>query len=120
MAQYTVIVNSDGSGDGEGYTDVFIHGQVEAIKIVYGGTPDAGTDVTITEHQGLGRTILTRSNTGTNGTFHPRVLVQTNAGVDITGQYEHYYLWHTQLKVAVTDAVISTAAAVTATILTRD
>lgn len=120
MAQYTVIINSDGSGSGEGYTEQFLHEQVEAIKVAYGGTPDAGTDVTVVEHTGLGRTVLSRANTGTGGTFHPRVLVQTNAGVDIAGQYEHYYLWHTQLRITVTGAVISTTAAVTVTIVTRN
>lgn len=60
--------------------------RVLAIKLDYTGQP-VTTDVTVEDKSGVNGTILTRSNTATDGTFHPVLKAQDSAGADVEGEY---------------------------------
>ena len=109
MAIQVLNINSDSSGDGSGTTKE-ITGILNAIQVVYGGTPDAGTDVVITESSanGLGRTLLTLTNKIASAVFYPRVQADDEVGVAIAAQFVPVYLDRQALTVVVDEAVIST------------
>jgi len=112
---HVLTIDSDGSGDGTGTFTLKASGLVLGARLEYGGTPDAGTDVTITEPNGLKRTLLTASNTGTAATYNPQEEIQDNTGTGV-GQYRPFHVNMTNLLVTVADAVVSTSDAVTCVI----
>lgn len=84
---------ANGSAGGTAQTTLPVTGFIESIQVDYDGTAPGGTtDLTLTEVGGQGRTILTRTNTATDGLFYPRVPAQDTNGADITGQYTWLYL----------------------------
>jgi hypothetical protein len=102
MAQVSVIattVGSNGSATVTVYTPA-IDGVLMSIKVAYSSQP-ATTDVTISESGGLGRTILTLTNTNTTGTYNPVVALHDGTGTAIAGQYRPYTLSGVALSVLV-------------------
>ena len=61
-------------------------GQICSIGVTYNGSPPASTDLVIATagNNGPALTILTLTNANSNGWFHPRHIVDDNAGDDIT------------------------------------
>lgn len=93
---------ADGAAGGTKQTELPVTGFIESIQLDYhASAPGTTMDVTITEVGGLGRTILTRTNTATDGIFYPRVPAQDTNGADITGQYTWIYLSGTHILVTV-------------------
>lgn len=112
MPIYTIRVDSDGSGDGETtMSNTTVTGLLMGVRVTYGGTPDAGTDVTITESRDFGRTLLTRANTGTAGIFYPQVEITDGAGAGLSS-YVPIHLTGAPITVTIADAVIDTVNAV--------
>ena len=60
-------------------------GQICSIGVTYNGSPPASTDVVIATagNNGPALTILTLTNANSDGWFHPRHVVDNNAGADI-------------------------------------
>lgn len=107
---------SAGAATGFAQTAIPVSGFIESIQLTYDGSaPALTTDVTITEVDGHGRTILTRTNTATNGVFYPRVPVQDTLGANIAGEYTRMYLAGAHIKVQV-DQCDALSPAVTAKI----
>lgn len=91
-----------GSAGGTAQTPIPVSGFVESIQLTYdAGAPALTTDVTITEVGGSGQTLLTRTNTATNGIFYPRVPVQDTAGANIAGEYTRMFLAGSHILVTV-------------------
>lgn len=91
----TVTTNSSGDGTSSDWTGSF-NGVLRGVRIEFGGSPTAGTDTTLTEPNGLKRTIATWTDTVTDGTSYP--------AVEITGStdaYMPYYVDDTNLLVTV-------------------
>jgi hypothetical protein len=63
-----------------------VTGQICSIGVTYGDSPPGTTDVTVATagNNGPALTILTLTNANTSGWFHPRHVVDDNAGADIT------------------------------------
>ena len=61
-------------------------GQICSIGVTYNGAPPASTDLVIATagNNGPALTILTLTNANSDGWFHPRHVVDSNAGADIT------------------------------------
>ena len=61
-------------------------GQICSIGVTYNGSPPASTDLVIATagNNGPALTILTLTNANSDGWFHPRHVVDDNAGADIT------------------------------------
>ncbi len=84
-------------------------GKVKAIYIDYHGSAPATSDVTIKSlADSTGNppdvTILTRSNSATDGWFYPKVQKHDNAGAAITGDYDDPVVHGGVLSVAVAQA----------------
>ena len=77
---------SDGSATNNGTSGHVVTGQICSIGVTYGDSPPSTTDVTIATagNNGPALTILTLTNANSNGWFHPRHVVDDNAGADIT------------------------------------
>ena len=77
---------SDGSATANNTSSHVITGQICSIGVTYGDSPPGTTDVTIATagDNGPALTILTLTNANTSGWFHPRHIVDDNAGADIT------------------------------------
>ena len=60
-------------------------GQICSIGVTYNGSPPASTDLVIATagNNGPALTILTLTNANSDGWFHPRHVVDNNAGADI-------------------------------------
>lgn len=117
LTYYSARIDSDGSGDGDNldsgrttWSGTF-SGILYGVRVEYGGTPAATTDTTVSEPNGLQRTILTLTDTNTDTTYNPQVEIQTNAGV-ATGLYSHYLVDSANLQVVIADAVVDTTDAV--------
>lgn len=120
MALHVITIDTDGSGAATEYTADRVYGFIEAIQIDYAAGLDAGTDVTISENEHGQRTILTRSNTATDGVFYPAVQRHDSTGAAIAGAYDRVYVYGTQLKAAVAQSSLNIASAITIRILTSD
>jgi hypothetical protein len=64
-----------------------VNGRIVAIYLDYTNQPNT-TDVTIATSAAPIKTILTRSNSGTDGWFYPRVLLQDTSAADLTTVYD--------------------------------
>ena len=75
-------------------------GQICSIGVTYNGSPPASTDVVIATagNNGPALTILTLTNANSDGWFHPRHVVDNNAGADI--EYADGYSVHDKVCVA--------------------
>ncbi len=74
---------TDGNATGSKTSDWSLRPSVlDAIKVDYAGTAPATTDLTISEADGLGRTLLTLSNLATDGVYYPRHTTHDAAGAD--------------------------------------
>lgn len=104
---------SAGSATGTATTTLPVYGILGAIEIDYHGSAPATTDVTISESGEFGRTLLTRTNTATDGTFYPAPLI-TDATGTATTSYGTYILTGELISVSVaqcdalTNAVVVT------------
>ena len=83
-------------------------GQICSIGVTYNGSPPASTDVVIATagNNGPALTILTLTNANSDGWFHPRHVVDNNAGADI--EYADGYSVHD--KVCISDNIKVTIA----------
>lgn len=106
MGVYPVKVTTTGSaGSATGQADSEpIYGTIRGLKIDYNGSAPATTDVTITEVGGLGRTVLTRANTNTDGTFNPGAQLHDSTGNGIAGAYAPLHIAGARLRVAVAES----------------
>ena len=77
---------SAGSATNNATSSHVITGQICSIGVTYGDSPPGTTDVTVATagNNGPALTILTLTNANTSGWFHPRHVVDDNAGADIT------------------------------------
>jgi hypothetical protein len=78
-----------GSAAGSAKSRSVVSGRVLAIHLDYTSQP-ATTDVTIATNgtNAPALTMLTRTNSGTDGWFYPRVLLDDTAGADLTAVYD--------------------------------
>ena len=76
---------SNGSATANNTSSHVVTGQICSIGVTYGDSPPASTDVTIATagNNGPALTILTLTNANSDGWFHPRHVVDNNAGADI-------------------------------------
>ena len=87
----TITVNSgaasgnDGSATANNTSGHVVVGEICSIGVTYGDSPPSTTDVTIATagNNGPALTILTLTNANSNGWFHPRHVIDNNAGADI-------------------------------------
>lgn len=77
---------SAGAATGSGSSTRPVNGRLLAVYIDYTSQP-ATADVTITSTDPT-QTLLTRSNSGTDGWFYPRVLLQDTAAANLTAVYD--------------------------------
>ena len=79
-------VGGDGSATANNTSSHVITGQICSVGVTYGDSPPGTTDVTIATagNNGPALTILTLTNANSDGWFHPRHVVDSNAGADIT------------------------------------
>lgn len=90
MPVYTISVvttGADGSASGSNTSHKFQPGtMLEAIQIDYhASAPGATTDITVTEADGLERTLLSVTNSATDGTYYPRHGTHDTDGSDSSG-----------------------------------
>lgn len=104
---------SAGSASGNTVDGFLVHGYLMGVKVAYHASAPATTDVTITENNGLGRTILTLTDNNTTTVYNPQNLVNKTDGTS-AAVYWPFYLDGVNLKVAVagcdalTNAVVVT------------
>ena len=87
----SVSINSGATDGGAGVStnnntsSHVVVGQICSIGVTYNGSPPASTDLVIATagNNGPALTILTLTNANSNGWFHPRHVVDNNAGADI-------------------------------------
>lgn len=117
MGYYAATVSTDGSGDGTNLDALgnpvwngFFKGLFMGARLDDNGAA-VTVDITLSEPNGLQRTILAKTDVTADITHNPQWLVQTNAGVDTTF-YSPFYVEAANLKVTiaqggatVTDAV---------------
>lgn len=74
---YSATVTTDASGDGTS-TDWngSFSGLLRGVRIAFGASPAATTDTTLTEPNGLQRTLATWTDTDTDGTTHPAAAIE--------------------------------------------
>ena len=79
-------VGGDGSATANNTSSHVVTGQICSIGVTYGDSPPGTTDVTIATagNNGPALTILTLTKANTSGWFHPRHVVDDNAGDEIT------------------------------------
>ena len=75
----------DGSATATNTSSHVVTGQICSVGVTYGDSPPGTTDVTIATagNNGPSLTILTLTNANTSGWFHPRHVIDNNAGADI-------------------------------------
>ena len=74
-----------GSSTANNTSSHVVVGQICSIGVTYNGSPPASTDVVVATagNNGPALTILTLTNANSDGWFHPRHVVDNNAGADI-------------------------------------
>jgi hypothetical protein len=82
---------SNGSAAGAATSEFQLRGFLECIKTDFTAQPST-TDVTITEADGMQRTLLTLTSGNTDAVDFPRYLIQDNAGADIAANYTRLWL----------------------------
>ena len=107
MYGYSSVSISSGTTDGgagvstnNNTSSHVVVGQICSIGVTYNGSPPASTDVVIATagNNGPALTILTLTNANSDGWFHPRHVVDNNAGADI--EYADGYSVHDKVCVA--------------------
>ena len=92
MYGYSSVSISSGATDGgsgastnNNTSSHVVVGQICSIGVTYNGSPPASTDLVIATagNNGPALTLLTLTNANSNGWFHPRHVVDNNAGADI-------------------------------------
>lgn len=109
------VTTTGSAGSASGTTDstLPISGILVGVRIDYHASAPATTDVTITELNGLERTLLTVSNTNSDGVYYPFVELQDTSGAG-QGNYAPQVLSSSRIRVSVaqadalTDAVVVT------------
>lgn len=102
----SVSINSGATAGGAGAStnnntsSHVVVGQICSIGVTYNGSPPASTDVVIATagKNGPALTILTLTNANSDGWFHPRHAIDSNAGADIT--YDGTRVVHDKVTVA--------------------
>jgi hypothetical protein len=119
VAIYQTTVSTNGSGDGTNLDangnpqwNGYFRGLLMAVKFDFASATDAGSDTTLTEPVGLGRTLATLANSKTDTTFYPRVLETDNAAVSI-GSYTMMQVDSGNLKVTIAQGGATVTGAVT-------
>lgn len=117
MATYRVAVTTTGaagSATGSAQTiDLPLGSWLIGVRVDYHASAPATTDVTISETDGLGQTLLTLTDNNTDGVYYPVTEICDDEGTAITGSYNMYAV-EGPLTVAVagcdalTDAVVVT------------
>jgi hypothetical protein len=121
MGLFHCSISTDGSGDGTNLVggnptwDGIFTGLIMGIFIDDNGAA-AGADVTISEPEGLKRTILTATDVNADTTYNPQNVIQTNAAVATT-QYNPFYVESNNLKVTVAQGGATVTAAIKVTVL---
>lgn len=118
MAYYTATVSTDASGDGDNldangntqWSGIF-SGLLLAVKFDFTGA-DAGSDTTLTEPHGLARTLCSLTDSNTDTTFYPMAQSTDSGGTAISGNYQHYFVDSSNLKVTIADGGTSVTGAV--------
>lgn len=122
MGFFTASVSTDGSGDGTNldangntvWNGIF-KGILAGILLDDNGAA-ATVDITVSEPNGLKRTILTATDMTSDTNYNPQQPIQTNAAV-ATGLYSPYYVDSTNLKITVAQGGTSVTNAIIATVL---
>ena len=86
LKEMELSVTTNADGDGTVTAPRPIRGQLYAVVWLVGtlaGTVDAVFSTV--NHDGADTNLLTLTNASANGTYYPRVLVQNNAGANLTG-----------------------------------
>lgn len=92
-------INSGNSAGGAGTSTAnadsphVVSGFITAVYVKYNGSPPAGTTDVIIKTKGAGanapsQTILSKSNSATDGWFYPSVQAMDTTGAAITGVYQ--------------------------------
>jgi len=88
------------SAAGSATSDLPVTGFIEAIFVDY-TSQAATTDVTITEVEGLQRTLLALINTNADTTAYPLIQATDTAGAALTSTYSGIYVSGVHLKATV-------------------
>jgi len=83
IATHTFGLETDGSGDADD-TTYPLNGLLQGIRVEYADSPAATTDLTISEVNGMQRTILTLTDTNTPATYNPHADAQDTTGSGLT------------------------------------
>lgn len=84
-------VGGNGVATSNADSNVRVCGYVMSVYVKYNDSPPAGTTDVIVKTKGTNSpslTILTLTNGATDGWRHPRLLMDDDAGADLTGVYE--------------------------------
>jgi hypothetical protein len=92
-----------GSATGTATSIIPLHGYLESVKTKLTGQGGATPTVTITEADGLARTLLTLASMSADGMDSPRYLIQGGDGADIAANYTRRYI-NGKITVSVTGA----------------
>lgn len=91
---------SAGSATGSTTGTNLVHGYLMGVYIDYHASAPSTTDITISEANGLGRTLLAVSDNATDGAYNPQCQICDNGGTAKTF-YWPYYLDGVNIKVDV-------------------
>ena len=109
MGIYTRYFSTDSNGDGvadPGFASWLPGGLIEGIRIeLLSGL--STVDVTISEPEGLQRTILAEADLIADETFRPNELIQDSAGDDVSGVYKPYHIVPTNLAITIANGTVS-------------
>ena len=105
-------VGGAGSAVGATTSTLPVTGWLEAVKIVYNGSAPASTDLNLNEIGGLGRTLLTITNSNTPVTLYPEVYVSNPTATVLTTLTKPYFIDLARLQVGIAGCDPLTAAAV--------
>lgn len=86
-----VAAGGAGTATANADTNIPLTGFIIGVYVRYNGSPPAGTTDVVIKTKGTkapSLTVLTLTNSATDGWRWPRLLTQDAAGVDITGGYE--------------------------------
>jgi hypothetical protein len=121
MGLYHTTISTDGSGNGSNLANGIYNwtghfrGKLRGVFVDDNGAA-ATLDVTITEPNGLKRTILTATDVTSDTTYNPEWQVQTNAGVAVTGAYRPFRVESSNLLVSIAQGGNNIASAVIVTV----
>jgi hypothetical protein len=91
-------------------------GELLGVVVDYHASASAGTDLTITEISGLGRTLVNLVDTNTDTNLYPVQQATTNTGSAITGVYNPVYVDSGNLAINISGVGSALIPAVTVTV----